>query len=189
MENLITVISLQGQAWAVAQDGTRRELKVGDTLAADEMVIAADGAQIDLQFADNQVLTLVGEQEAPVDVAQLAKEAELSQPLTPINSAKEDTSSAITVGDTLESEGHRFVQLVRIAEIIESDGFTPLTVARIQEIIKPLGMVLPERDFEQDRWKDNASYREHGSVDLTPPMRSEERRVGKECRSRWGPDQ
>ncbi len=163
MDNLITVVSLQGKAWAVAQDGSRRELQVGDTVAADEMVVTAAGAQIDLQFADNQVLTLVGEQDAPVDVAQLAKEAELSQPLTPINSAKEDTSSAITVGDTLESEGHRFVQLVRIHEIIESDGFTPLTVARIQEIIKPLGMVLPERDFEDDRWKEHVSYREHGS--------------------------
>lgn len=169
MDNLITVILLQGTAWAVAQDGTRRELQVGDTVTADEMVVTAAGAQVDLQFADNQVLTLVGEQEAPVDVVQLAKEAELSQPLTPINNVKEDTSSAITVGDTLESEGHRFVQLVRIHEIIESDGFTPLTVARIQEIIKPLGMVLPERDFEDDRWKDNYSRNEHQSVDLTPP--------------------
>ena len=169
MENLITVISLQGQAWAVAQDGTRRELKVGDTVAADEMVITADGAQIDLQFANNnQVLTLMGEQEAPVDVVQVAQDVQLSQPLTPMN--EQQQSPSMRAGDdAIEKEGHRFVQLVRIGEII-ADGFTPLTVARIQEIIKPLGMVLPERDFEQDRWKDNVSRNEHGSVDLTPPV-------------------
>lgn len=162
MENLITVMSLQGQAWAVAQNGLRRELKVGDTVAVDEMVITADGAQIDLQFANNQVLTLIGEQEAPVDVAQVAQETQFSQPLTVINEQQEPPS-AIAAEDTIAKEGHRFVQLVRIHEIIESDGFTPLTVARIQEIIKPLGMLLPERDFEQDRWKEHVSYREHSS--------------------------
>ena len=25
-------------------------------------------------------------------------------------------------------------------------------------------------------------------IDIAPPLRSEERRVGKECRSRWAPD-
>src|SRR5699024_7686034 len=165
MENLITVVSLQGQAWAVAQDGSRRELKVGDTIAADEMVITADGAQIDLQFANNnQVLTLIGEQETPLDVVQFAEQAQLSQPLAAINTTTEATQER-PLEDTFPKDGHGFVQLVRIHEIIEADGFTPLTVARIQEIIKPLGMVLPERDFEQDRWKEHISRPGHHNVD------------------------
>ena len=84
MDNLITVVSLQGQAWAVAQDGSRRELQVGDTLAATEMVVTADGAQIDLQFANNQVLSLIGEQEMPARALQDAQATPLSSPLTPI---------------------------------------------------------------------------------------------------------
>ena len=162
MDNLITVVSLQGQAWAVAQDGSRRELQVGDTLAATEMVVTADGAQIDLQFANNQVLSLIGEQEMPAQALQDAQATPLSTPLTPINTPV-TTSTPASQGSHALKEGHNFVQLVRIAEIIEADGFTPLTVARIAEIIKPLGMVLPERDFEDDRWKDNYSRNEHGS--------------------------
>ncbi len=169
MENLITVISLQGQAWAVAQDGSRRELQVGDTVAADEMVITAAGAQIDLQFADQQVLSLVGEQELPVDAFQFASPAELSSVLVE-NHTKQEASSSAAVENTAAKEGHRFVQLVRIHELIESDGFTPLTVARIQEIIKPLGMALPERDFEQERWREHYSEHQHFQQKATIQM-------------------
>ncbi|MDY0208437.1 MAG: hypothetical protein RBR82_17730, partial [Pseudomonas sp.] len=152
MDNLITVVSLQGKAWAVAPDGSRRELQVGDRVAADEMVVTAAGAQIDLQFVNNQVLSLVGEQEVSVDALPIANIGALSQTLVPINTPTQPVAS--TQSSSAITEGHGFVQLVRIAEIIESDGFTPLTVARIQEIIKPLGMVLPERDFESDRWRE-----------------------------------
>ncbi len=162
MDNLITVVSLQGQAWAVALDGSRRELQVGDTISANEMVVTAEGAQIDLQFANNQILSLIGEQEASAQALQAAEALPLSAPLTAIHTPQ-TTSVPANLSGNVAKEGHNFVQLVRIAEIIEANGFTPLTVARIQEIIKPLGMVLPERDFEQDRWKDNVSYREHGS--------------------------
>lgn len=162
MDNLITVVSLQGQAWAVALDRSRRELQVGDTISANEMVVTAEGAQIDLQFANNQILSLIGEQEASAQALQAAQALPLSAPLTAINTPQ-TTSVPASLSENVAKEGHNFVQLVRIAEIIEADGFTPLTVARIQEIIKPLGMVLPERDFEQDRWKEHVSYREHGS--------------------------
>ena len=168
MDNLITVVSLQGKAWAVAQDGSRRELHVGDTVAADEMVVTADGAQIDLQFANNQILTLIGDQEAALE-SFAASAPILSQPLTAISMpVQPDNNSGRS--SAVVKEGHNFVQLVRIAEIIEADGFTALTVARIQEIIKPLGMVLPERDFEDDRWRDSISGKGNHSVDIEPPQ-------------------
>src|SRR5699024_4351273 len=106
--------------------------------------------------------------ETPLDVVQFAEQAQLSQPLAAINTTTEATQER-PLEDTFPKDGHGFVQLVRIHEIIEADGFTPLTVARIQEIIKPLGMVLPERDFEQDRWKEHISRPGHHNVDRTPP--------------------
>ncbi|NLD00616.1 MAG: cadherin-like domain-containing protein, partial [Gammaproteobacteria bacterium] len=167
MDNLITVVSLQGKAWAVAPDGSRRELKVGDTVSMQEMVVTASGAQIDLEFPNNQVLTMLGEQEVPAEQFFIADPLATIAPLTPINTSEQAvSSSASPLARTSHSsggigeEGHGFVQLVRIHEIIESDGFTHLTVRRIEELLKPLGMVLPERDFESDRWREHVGRHE-----------------------------
>src|SRR5690606_27734838 len=145
MNTLATVVTLTGRAWAVAADGQRRELQVGDRLRGDEMLVTEPGARVDLDFGNNQVLTFLGEQQQPVAEVAAAIQAELP-PSAPRQAAedRQQTQSAPASG---EPEGHNFVQLVRINEIIEADGITPLTVARIQELLRPLGMSLPERVY------------------------------------------
>ncbi|MBE7374041.1 putative Ig domain-containing protein, partial [Pseudomonas lopnurensis] len=171
MNSPATVVSLVGQAWAQAADGMRRELRVGDRLRGDEMLVTAPGARLDLDFGDNRILSLVGEQSIPLTtVVPEASVQELAmQPAAPVQPGAQARSAQ---DDGPVPEGHNFVQLVRIAEIIEADGITPLTVARIQELLRPLGMSLPDRAFEPDEWREHrgGDRHEHGPAARNPGL-------------------
>lgn len=159
MTTLAIVVTLVGQAWAENANGERRALEVGDQLAVDETLIMAEGARIDLDFGDNQQLTFLGEQQVTPEVrGDLIEQTEslssletndLPEPVTPIESDRGGLS-----------EGHRFVQLVRIGEIIEADGYTPVTVARIQEVLRPFGMSIPQQEFVRGSERDGTRYDE-----------------------------
>lgn len=153
MNALATVVTLTGRAWAVAADGQRRELQVGDRLRGDEMLVTEPGARVDLDFGNNQLLTFLGEQQQPVAEVAAAIQAEL--PPSAPRPAADDRQQPQSAPASGEPEGHNFVQLVRINEIIEADGITPLTVARIQELLRPLGMSLPERVYDLDEWREH----------------------------------
>src|SRR5256885_14765759 len=49
------------------------------------------------------------------------------------------------------------------------------------------GMQESDRNIEMDRFFQRASLQGNQVYFITKPLRSEERRVGKECRSRWSP--
>src|SRR5690554_6705979 len=116
MNTLATVVNLIGRAWAVAADGQRRELKVGDSLRGDEMLVTEPGARVDLDFGNNQQLTFLGEQQQSIGEAAQSIPTELPTS-TPRTTADERTQpeSGAQPGSG-EPEGHNFVQLVRINE-------------------------------------------------------------------------
>src|SRR3989449_6967982 len=68
-------------------------------------------------------------------------------------------------------------------------GLTYLDIKRIKSTIPGVTVVVPGRIMREYVW--NISRRMDceimGTVPWYPEMRSEERRVGKECRSRWSP--
>ncbi|WP_309043112.1 immunoglobulin-like domain-containing protein [Marinobacter sediminicola] len=159
MTTLAIVVSLVGQAWAENANGERRALEVGDQLAVDETLIMAEGARIDLDFGDNQQLTFLGEQQ--VTAEERGALIEQTEGLAPIESSEQPAApSPAASGQGTSSEGHSFVQLVRIGEIIEADGYTPVTVARIQEVLRPLGLSLPQREFVRSSERDGTRYDE-----------------------------
>ncbi|MFV0457027.1 MAG: Ig-like domain-containing protein [Pseudomonas sp.] len=174
MNTSAIVVSLVGQAWAQTANGSRRELRVGDRLRGDEMLITAPGARADLDFGDNRILSFVGEPSAPSEIAVAAAEPLTTAPAplqiesAPAPSVKDQRAAA----DAPLSEGHDFVQLVRIAQTIEADGITPLTVARIRELLRPMGMSLPERDFGTDEWREHRGGDRHedGPAARTPGL-------------------
>ncbi|MES2869546.1 MAG: Ig-like domain-containing protein, partial [Pseudomonadota bacterium] len=152
------VVSLIGQAWAQTANGERRELRVGDRLRGDEVLVTAPGAQADLDFGNNRILSFVGEQSTPLDVAVAVTNKATPVPVLDAQGEAplEPGAQAVSAqGSDSVSEGHNFVQLVRIGEIIEADGITPLSVARIKELLRPMGMSLPERDFEANEWREH----------------------------------
>ncbi|WP_417500714.1 DUF5801 repeats-in-toxin domain-containing protein [Marinobacter sp.] len=169
MTTLATVVSLVGQAWAENANGERRVLEVGDQLAIDETLVLERGARVNLDFGDNQQLTFLGEQQ--VTAEERANLVEQSESLAPLESNDQPiTDSPTQSSQGTFSEGHGFVQLVRIGEIIEADGFTPVTVARIHEVLRPLGLSLPQRELEngfRDEHLANRNDEYLGEVDLS----------------------
>ncbi|WP_323752054.1 DUF5801 repeats-in-toxin domain-containing protein [Marinobacter sp.] len=160
MTTLAIVVSLVGQAWAENANGERRVLEVGDQLAIDETLIMDEGARIDLDFGDNQQLTFVGEQQVTAEErGGLIEQVQSLEALEASEQPPEPTAST-EVSQRASSDGHSFVQLVRIGEIIEADGYTPVTVARIQEVLRPFGLSLPQREFVQSSERDGTRYDE-----------------------------
>src|SRR5690625_357563 len=176
MQTSATIISLVGQAWARDANGALRALKVGDRLENGETLVSAAGSRIDLQFDQGQIVTVLGEHEVALD--ELLPAAAPGQPQT---EAAQETAAAGEAAPDIpasqpdqegQSEGHGFVQLVRLDEIIEADGLTPLNVSRIVERIEPWSMsldntadTLPRRLEHVGR--DEHAPREH-SVIATP---------------------
>ena len=165
MNALAIVVYLVGQAWAVNANGERRALKAGDQLGPDETLVLAEGARIDLDFGDNQQLTFLGNQQV---TAQQREELALDKNQPPSLDREEDqeaNNAPPYQGSGGSSEGHSFIQLVRIGEIIEANGYTPVTVARIKEVLRPFGLSLPQLDFvnADPRYSDPSLERDEGN--------------------------
>ena len=58
-----TVAFLQGQAWAKSPDGSLRPLAVGSVLQDNEVVVTAEGARVELDLGNNELVTVQGGQE------------------------------------------------------------------------------------------------------------------------------
>lgn len=140
MSNAVaTVAFLQGQAWAKAPDGSLRPLSVGSTLNADEILVTAQGAQVQLDFGNGDPVVVSG----GLEVA-MSRDFSAETATEPNEAALDDASvqEALTVleqgGDLLEeleetaagdsggggSDGSSsFVQLTRILEQTDSQAF------------------------------------------------------------------
>ncbi len=125
-----TVAFIEGQAWAKAPDGSLRPLALGDTLAADEVLITASGARVELDFGEGEAVTIAGNQEVGLgpdlwevsvtdpNEAQLA-DASIQQALTILEQGgdllDELEETAAGGGDAGAGGGNSFVQVDRVA--------------------------------------------------------------------------
>ncbi|RZA08067.1 MAG: retention module-containing protein [Moraxellaceae bacterium] len=150
--SVATVSALQGQAWAKTPDGTLRPLKVGDAVNADEVVITATGAHIELDFGDAQPVSIAGGQEVTMnrdlwtDLATDNQEAALQdesiqEALTALNNGEDLTEVLEETAAGLAGGGgggtHDFVQLTRVVEEVDPLAFdyeinNPETITEIQ---------------------------------------------------------
>jgi large repetitive protein len=139
MANSVAIVaSLEGQAWAKSADGTQRPLKVGDTVTAEEVVITATGARIELDFGNGKPITIAGGQEVLMDRdlwTELATDkqdaavdnASVQEALTVLNqggdltTVLEETAAGLNGGGA--NEGHSFVALTRILESTNPSSF------------------------------------------------------------------
>jgi len=136
--SVATVAALEGQAWAKSPNGKLRPLKVGDTVAAEEVVITASGARIELDFGDGHPVSLAGGQEVLMtpdlwtDLAADNKDAALDdasvqEALTVLNNGGDLTTTLDETAAGLDgggsNEGHSFVELARVLEETNPNAF------------------------------------------------------------------
>ncbi|RYY04220.1 MAG: retention module-containing protein [Gammaproteobacteria bacterium] len=137
--SVATVAALEGQAWAKEADGKLRPLKVGDTVTAEETIITATGAHIELDFGDGHPVTIAGNQEVLMnrdlwtDLASDKQDAavdnaSVQEALTVLNNGGDLTTqldeTAAGLGGGGGNEGHDFVELTRIIEEVNPSSFT-----------------------------------------------------------------
>lgn len=140
MSNAVATVSfLQGQAWAKAPDGSLRPLSVGSVLNDDEVLVTAQGAQVQLDFGNGEPIQVNG----GLEVA-MSRDFTNGTATDPDEAALNDASvqEALTVleqgGDLLEEleetaagqagaggsdSTHDFVQLTRIIEETDPQSF------------------------------------------------------------------
>ncbi len=140
MSNAVaTVAFLQGQAWAKSPDGSLRPLTVGSTLNADEVLVTAQGAQVQLDFGNGEPILVNGGLEVAMsrdfsnntatdtDEAAL-NDASVQEALTVLEQGGdlldelEETAAGESGGGGSDSS-HDFVQLTRIIEQTDPQSF------------------------------------------------------------------
>lgn len=126
-----TVASIEGQAWAKAPDGSLRILSLGSTLAADEVLITAEGARVELDFGEGDAVVITGNQQVGMgpdlwevtvrDPSEAAlADASIQQALTILEQGGdlleelEETAAGST--DSSGGGGNSFVQIERVAQ-------------------------------------------------------------------------
>lgn len=140
MSNAVaTVAFLEGQAWAKAPDGSLRPLSVGSTLNADEVLVTAQGAQVQLDFGNGEPVLVNGGLEVAMsrdfsnDTATTSDEAALNdasvqEALTVLEQGGdlldelEETAAGEAGGGGADAT-HDFVQLTRVIEQTDPQSF------------------------------------------------------------------
>ena len=130
MSNAVaTVTYTQGQVWAKSPDGSLRPLQAGSLVNADEVIVTAEGASVELDFGDGIPVAIAGNQEVAMgrdlwdELAAGADEAAVDdesvrQALAILEQGGdlleelEDTAAGLTGG--AGGGGISFVQLARL---------------------------------------------------------------------------
>jgi VCBS repeat-containing protein len=138
-DSIAVVASLEGQAWAKSSDGTLRPLKVGDSVSAEEVVVTATGARIELDFGDGKPVAIAGGQEvlmgndlwvdlaadkqdAAVDDASVQEALRVLNEGGDLTEVLEETAAGLEGGGA--GEGHSFVELTRVVENTSPNAFS-----------------------------------------------------------------
>src|SRR2546429_7792273 len=102
--------------------------------------------------------------------------------------ARDVAAGAANSGSAVDSRRLRAGVAVRLRLAVRLGELAQQLVAPIVQTSKPPFLALGERVRRDDRKADRVvEVTDHGARELVGVDRSEERRVGKECRSRWSP--
>ncbi|MFM6989939.1 MAG: retention module-containing protein, partial [Rhodoferax sp.] len=136
------VVILQGNAWVVAPDGSRKAIRLGDEIQEGQVVLTEDGTRLELALPNGHQITVESGRELLIDgnLLGLAPTDPTEAALKDLNSGAsavakilaqggdlstelEATAAGLSGGDA--SDSHSFVRVLRISEEI-----SPLTSTR-----------------------------------------------------------
>ena len=99
------VSAIQGKVFAKSEDGSMRELKIGDPVFEGEILVALPGSQVDLATEDGRLLTLRENEVLTVD-AEVAGDSKADATDSALLAASDDTNriiQAINEGGNLDA--------------------------------------------------------------------------------------
>ena len=88
------VSAIQGKVFAKSEDGSMRELKIGDPVFEGEILVALPGSQVDLATEDGRLLTLRENEVLTVD-AEVAGDSKADATDSALLAASDDTNRII----------------------------------------------------------------------------------------------
>ncbi|MGM0914586.1 MAG: retention module-containing protein [Pseudomonadota bacterium] len=154
---IATVTAISGQAWARDAAGNLRELDIGDTLQEGEVLVTAEGASVELDFADNlNPAVIQGEQEVTIS-ADLADDQAVTEEAT--SALDEDIEALLTAIE--EGEGDLLVDLAPTAAGAGPGGSAEgghgfVRLARIVEPLTPLSYEYGLGQFDEVEFPEDA---------------------------------
>nr|CBA31110.1 hypothetical protein Csp_C26910 [Curvibacter putative symbiont of Hydra magnipapillata] len=136
------VVILQGNAWVVSPDGSKRAIKLGDEIQEGQIVLTEDGTRLELALPNGREISLESGRELLIDANLLgfAPEDATNAALKDLNSSPAAIARVIASGGDLSAEldptaaglsggdasdSHSFVRVIRINETV-----TPLSIDR-----------------------------------------------------------
>ncbi|MDO8248382.1 MAG: retention module-containing protein, partial [Rhodoferax sp.] len=131
------VVILEGKAWLVTADGTRRPLKAGDEVQTGQQIVTEDGTRLELALPNGQPLTIASGRELLIEGSLLGTEPtdKTEAALKDLNSGSAQIAKVIAAGGDLSTEidptaaglaggdasdSHSFVRVLRINEELTS---------------------------------------------------------------------
>ncbi|TAH13539.1 MAG: retention module-containing protein [Curvibacter sp.] len=152
------VVILQGNAWILNADGSRRVLRLGDEVQEGQVVVTDNGTRLELALPNGQPLAVASGRELLIDANLLgsAPTDPTEAALKDLNSGAEAVARALATGDgdlsaELEAtaaglgggeggDSHGFVRLLRISESLNSLGIDRANQSLQEELIFPRGV-------------------------------------------------
>ena len=151
------IVTLQGNAWIVNADGSRRALRLGDEVQEGQVLVTEDGARLELALPNGQPLGIASGRELLLDANLLgtAPTDPTEAALKDLNSGAEAVARALATGTgdlsaELEAtaaglgggeggDSHSFVRLMRISENLNPLGIERANQASEEELVFPAG--------------------------------------------------
>src|SRR5690606_35319856 len=145
-----TVLVSTGEVWARSPDGQLRLLSKDSPVFAEDVIVTASGARVELDFNDNQPVTIGAEQEVAMsrdlwlETATSTDEAALDQETLEALAALELGGDLLehledtAAGTAVNGGGISFVQLARIIEEVPEAAKFNYQIHNIEQSQLPL---------------------------------------------------
>uniref|UniRef100_UPI0025F74F5B retention module-containing protein n=1 Tax=Rhodoferax sp. TaxID=50421 RepID=UPI0025F74F5B len=142
------VVILQGNAWVVAPDGSKRAIKLGDEIQEGQVVLTDDGTRLELALPNGRGIALESGRELLIDANLLgiATEDATSAALADLNSGAAAVARVIATGGDLSTELDATAAGLSGGDASDSHSF--VRVLRVSEGLSPLGI---DREIQQPR--------------------------------------
>ena len=142
MSDMMTVVALSGQAWIRDENGSLRELKVGDVIDANSVIVTADGTSLELALANGETALLGGGEMVLASSlfagAAIANDADGVSQVRDTEAMRDSETDSDRPSPDEGAPSAPQQNTHRSLSSVDSEGSNFVRVQRIEELIDPL---------------------------------------------------